>query len=120
MTRLRWNERQSPTDLDDSPNTVPSYEFDYRRCNESGKPSWPERHGKERFGPSLIRKALASGLMVFAEIDGFPYPVMIKEARWAGQVLEVSTLEGPRIAQRLFTRTSAKGMTSSGLLVGGG
>lgn len=109
--------RQSPTDLDDSGDKAPSLEFDYTRGSKPGESSWPERHAGMRFGPGLIRRALASGLVVVAEIDGFPYPVAIKEARWTGGVLEVVTLDGPRVPSRLYTRTSLKGFTVGGILV---
>lgn len=119
MTRLNWSSRQSPTDLDEPPSKVVDYNFDYHRCCEPGKPSWPEKHSGVRFGPSFIRKAWASGLVVYAEIEGWPYPVAVKEAQWSGQVLTVITLEGPRIPDRLFSRPNAKNMTSSGLLIEG-
>lgn len=112
MTRLNWSSRSSPTDLDIPPDKTVSYEFDHRRCTEPGKSSWPEK-----FGPSTITKALKSGLIVCAEIEGFPYPVAIKQARWSGQTLEVITLEGPRVAQRIFTRPDAKGLTVGGVLM---
>lgn len=96
-------------DLDDTP-LAPILEFDLTR-------PWPERYFNQRFGPALVRKALASGLIVVAEVADIPYPIAIKEVRWAGEVLEVMTLEGPRIADRLFTRKSMAGFTSSGLLM---
>ena len=110
-----FNSRQTPTDLDDTP-LAPVLEFDYQRSRIHGTDSWPPRHYGQKFGPSLIRKALASGLVVAAEIDEIPYPVAIREARWEGSTLEVLTLEGWRIPERLFTRTSVKGLSSSGLL----
>lgn len=118
MTRLRWNERQSPTDLDDSPNTLPNYSFDYTRGTKHGEPSWPERHGKERFGPALIGKAWKAGLVVVAEVEGFPHPVAATETRWgAAGVLEVKCSEGWRIPNRLWTRDTVKGLDSTGLLI---
>lgn len=118
MTKLNWNQRQSPTDLDDSPNITASYEFDYRRSSTPGQPSWPERHGKEKFGPAIIKKAWKSGLVVVAEVEGFPHPVAAQEVRWgAAGVLELKCVEGWRIPQRLWTRPNAKGLTSSGLLI---
>lgn len=118
MTKLNWNARQSPTDLDDSPNITASYEFDYRRSSTPGTPSWPERHGKEKFGPAIVKKAWKSGLVVVAEVEGFPHPVAAQEVRWgAAGVLEVKTLEGYRIPLRLYTRASAKGLDSTGLLI---
>lgn len=117
MSKLNWASRQSPTDHDNIAPSEVDYSFDYTRGSKLGEPSWPEKHSGQKFGPAFIRNALASGLIVFAEIEGFPYPVMIKEARWCGQVLEVATLEGPRVAERLFTRPDAKGMTVSGLLI---
>lgn len=103
-----YNSRKTPTDLDDAP-LAPILEFDLTR-------PWPERYYGNRFGPSLVRKALASGLIVVAEVADIPYPIAVKEVRWCGEVLEVVTLEGPRIAERLFTRKSMAGFTSSGLL----
>lgn len=109
--------RKSPTDLDDAGVPTPSLEFDYRRGSKPGEPSWPLKHGAYKFGPSLICRALASGLIVVAEIEGFPHPVAIKEARWEGQVLEVVTLDGPRIAERIWTRKTMKGLTVGGVLL---
>lgn len=116
-TRLNWSSRQSPTDLDEPPSKVVDYSFDYHRCCEPGKPSWPEKHSGVRFGPSFIRKAWASGLVVYAEIEGWPYPVAVKEAQWTANCLEVVTTAGPRIPQRLFTRDSVKGLMSTGELI---
>jgi hypothetical protein len=114
--RLNWSSRQSPTDLD-TPPLEPVLEFDIRRnVAKPGVTAWPEKYFGQRFGPSLIRKALRAGLVVVAEIEGLPYPIAIKDARWDGEILEVVTLEGPRIPDRLFTRKSLKGFTSSGLL----
>lgn len=110
-----YNNRQTPTDLDDTP-LAPVLEFDYQRSRVPGTDSWPARHYGQKFGPSLVRRALASGLVVLAEVSEIPYPVAIKEARWEGPALEVLTLEGWRIPERLFTRVSVKGLTSSGLL----
>lgn len=112
--------RRSPTDLDEpdeKQRPVPSIEnmqFDYHY--KGGSDCWPIRHkySKVKFGPGLIRKAWAVGLVVLAEIDGFPNPVAIKEAQWTGGVFEVKTLDGPRIPSRLFTRTSVEGLRSTG------
>lgn len=112
----RFNSRQSPTDLDQPP-LAPVLEFDYQRARIPGTDSWPQRHYGIKFGPSLIRRALMSGLWVVAEVAEIPYPVAIKEARWEGQALEVLVHEGWRIPDRLFTRSSAVGFTSSGLLM---
>ena len=117
MSRLKSNQRHAPTDLDDNPDQVQSYEFDY--THQGGSSPWPEKHGKIKFGPSLIRQAWAAGFIVFAEIDRFPHPVAVKEAQWTGGVLEVKTLDGPRIPRRLFTRASTKGLTVGGLLIEG-
>jgi len=110
--RLNWQQRQGPQDFDDTAPEQVHYDFDHRRNATLGGSSWPEK-----FGPSTIRKAWAAGLVVYAEISGWPHPVAVKEARWSNQVLEVMTLDGPRIAERLFTRDSVQGMTSSGLLI---
>lgn len=112
MTRLNWSSRSSPTDLDTPPDKTVSYEFDHRRSVEPGKPSWPEK-----FGPSSITKALKAGLIVCAEIEGFPHPIAIKQAKWSGQVLMVVTLEGNKIAERIWTRPNAKGLTVGGVLM---
>lgn len=112
MTRLNWSSRQSPTDLDTPPDKSVDYSFDHRRNVIPGGKSWPEK-----FGPSSITKALKAGLIVCAEIEGFPYPVAIKQAKWSGQVLEVVTLEGPRVPNRIWTRKDAKGLTVGGVLM---
>jgi hypothetical protein len=109
MPRDKYNSRQGPSDLEDVPLKA-VLEFDIQR-------PWPQRYFNQRFGPALIRKALSSGLLVFAEVPDIPYPIAIKEVRWAGEILEVVTLEGPRIVARLFTRKSMKGVTCSGFLL---
>lgn len=115
MARLNWNDRRNPTDFDNTAPEAPSLEFDYRHAG--GAEPWPLKHCGMKFGPSLIKRALASGLLVYAEVENVPYPVMVKEANWdEANVLHVTTLEGPRIPQRLFTRPDARGLTSSGLL----
>lgn len=105
-----WSSRQSPTDLDQNPQLEPVLEFDLTR-------PWPEKYFGQKFGPSFIRKVIAKGFVVVAEVPDVPYPIAIKEARWNCEVLEVMTLEGPKVPDRLFTRTSMKGFTSSGLLM---
>lgn len=119
MSRLNWaNTRQSPTDQDDITPSEIDYRFDYRRCSEPGKPSWPEKHSGQKFGPSFIRKAWKVGLVVVAEVEGFPYPIAVQDMRWGAHgVLEVKTLEGYRVAERIWTRPDARGLTSSGLLI---
>ena len=103
MPRDKYNQRKSPTDLDQPPEKLaPLLEFDLTK-------PWPERYFGQRFGPSLIRKAQAAGYYVMAEIDDAPVPVTVNDARWEGEVLEVLTLEGYRIPQRLFTLTSLRG-----------
>lgn len=114
MSKLNWNARQSPTDLDDSPNITPSYEFDHRRCTEPGKPSWPEK-----FGPSVVSKAWKSGLVVVAEVQGLPHPIAVTESRWgAAGVLQVKVSNCWQVPERIWTRTTVKGLDSTGLLVG--
>lgn len=110
MPRDRWNQRKTPSDLDQPPQRALVLEFDLRR-------PWPQTYFGQKFGPAYIRKVINAGWLVFAEVDDIPYPVAIKETRWAGDVLEVITLEGPRVADRLFTRKSMRGVTSSGLLM---
>lgn len=115
---MRNETRHSPTDLDEpdeKPKVSPAtLQFDYRY--RGGSTPWPERHkySKVKFGPGLIKKAWSVGLIVLAEIDGFPNPVAVKEAQWTGGVFEVKTLDGPRIPRRLFTRATVKGLKSTG------
>lgn len=112
--------RHSPTDLDEpdeKQRPVPSAEnmqFDYH--HKGGVSGWPERHrySKIKFGPGLIKKAWQVGLIVLAEVDGFPNPVAVKEAQWTGGVFEIKTLDGPRIPTRLFTRRDVRGLKSTG------
>src|ERR1041385_7774743 len=101
MSRLNWNTRQGPQDFDDTAPEQVHYDFDYRRNTTPGSQSWPDK-----FGPSSIRKAWANGLVVVAEIEGFRYPVAISEARWTkfNKILEVKTLEGYSVADRIWTR----------------
>jgi len=110
--RLNWQQRQGPQDFDDTAPEIVHYDFDHRRNVTPGSQSWPEK-----FGPNSIRKAWAAGLVVYAEISGWPHPVAVKEARWTAGVLEVVTLAGPRIAERLFTRDNVKGLMSTGELI---
>lgn len=119
MTRLNWQQRQSPGDFDNSVPVEIDYSFDYRRnVTEPGKPSWPEKHSGQKFGPAFIKQAWKKGLIVVAEVNGFPRPIAVREARWGEHgVLEVKTLEGYRVAERLFTRNSAKHLSSCGELL---
>ena len=112
--KLNWNDRHGPGDFDNTAPTTVSYEFDYRRNTTPGSQSWPEK-----FGPSSIKKAWKAGLVVVAEIQDFPHPVAIGEARWTefGKVLVVKTLEGWKVAERIWTRPDAHGLTSSGVLI---
>ena len=112
MTKGYRITRQSPTDLEDAGEIEQSLEFDYTHAG--GAEPWPKTHGRVKFGPSLIRQAWSSGLIVLAEIDGFPSAVAVKEAQWTAGVLEVKTLDGPRIPRRLFTRSDVKGLKSTG------
>jgi hypothetical protein len=113
VSRLNWQQRQGPQDFDDTAPEVVHYDFDHRRNTTPGaKSSWPEK-----FGPANIRKAWKAGLVVVAEIEGFPHPVAVSEARWVAQVLEVKTLEGYRIAERIWTRLDARGLRSTGELI---
>lgn len=117
MTRLNWSSRQSPADLDEPP-PAPDYNFDYRRNTEPGKPSWPERHGKDRFGPALMAKAWKAGLVVVAEIEGLPHPVAAVETRWLKGVLQVKVTGNWMTPDRLRTKRTVKGLDSTGLLTG--
>jgi len=113
--RLNWSKRQGPQDFDDTAPESQSLDFDYTHAG--GADPWPLRHGGIKFGPALIRRAWSAGLVVYAEIEGWPHPVAVKEAQWTAGCLEVLTLDGPRIPLRLFTRPTVAGMTSSGLLI---
>lgn len=113
--------RHSPTDLDEPDEkqrptpTTENMQFDYHY--RGGSNCWPERHkySKIKFGPGLIKKAWQVGLIVLAEVDGFDHPVAVTEARWnAAKCFEVKALEGWRLPQRLFTRTDARGLQSTG------
>ena len=115
MSRLNWNDRHTPTDFDNSAPQAVSLEFDY--THQGGAEPWPLRHSGQKFGPSLIRKAWAAGLVVYAEIQDWPYPVAVKEAQWTAGCLEVLTTAGPRIPKRLFTRATVKGLQSTGELI---
>lgn len=118
MTRLRWNERQSPTDLDDSPDVTVDYSFDYTRGTQHGEPSWPEKHSGQKFGPSFIGKAWKAGLVVVAEVEGFPHPVAVTESKWVAQgVIAVKVSGSWLIPNRLWTRDTVKGLDSTGLLI---
>src|SRR5690349_9366655 len=109
MSRLNWSSsRHGPDEFDDIVPPAPDYTFDHRRDTTPGAQSWPDK-----FGPSNIRKAWKAGLVVVAEIEGFPHPVAVSEARWMAQVLEVKTLEGYRVADRIWTRPDARGLRST-------
>lgn len=110
--RLNWQHRQGPQDFDDTAPERVHYDFDHHRNTTPGASSWPDK-----FGPVSIRKAWAAGLVVYAEIDGWPHPVAVKEAHWTAGVLEVETNAGPRVAERLFTRDTVKGLMSTGELI---
>jgi hypothetical protein len=115
VARLNWaNSRQSPGDFDNSAPEQIHYDFDYTRNTIPGGQSWPDK-----FGPSTIRKAWKAGLVVVAQIPGFPHPVAVSETRWTEwkKVLLVSTLEGWKVADRIWTRPDARNLTSSGLLI---
>lgn len=108
--------RQSPTDLDDeSPVKDQPPQFDYTA--RGGANNWPERHRFTgiKFGPSLIKAAWKSGLVVVAYIEGFPHPVAVTESRWnAAKCFEVKCSEGWRLPLRLRTLTSTRGLMSTG------
>lgn len=116
--RLNWASRQSPGDFDNSVPVEIDYSFDYRRNTEPGKPSWPERHGPDRFGPALIGKSWKAGLVVVAQIDGLPHPVAAIETRWSNGVLVVKVSGSWCVPDRLWTRKTVKGLDSTGLLTG--
>lgn len=108
--------RRSPTDLDDeSPADFGPPQFDYR--HKGGATPWPERHRFTdiKFGPSLIKAAWKSGLIVVAYVEGFEHPVAVTESRWnAAKCFEVKTLEGWRLPNRIRTLTSTVGLQSTG------
>lgn len=113
--KLNWVQRLSPTDEDAIAPSEVSYEFDYTHAG--GASGWPTHHQGVKFGPALIKKAWAAGLVVYAVIEGFPHPIAVKEARWSNNTLTVETLEGKRWPTRLFTRPNVRGMTTSGELI---
>lgn len=116
MTRLNWsNDRQSPDDFDNTAPVTPSYQFDY--TSKGGHTPWPERHkySKVKFGPSLIKQAWKSGLVVIAYIEGFPHPVAVTEARWnAAKCFEVRSQGIWYLPLRIRTLKSTKGLMSTG------
>jgi hypothetical protein len=116
MSRLNWNDRQAPTDFDNTAPKEVDYSFDHRRNLTPGASSWPEK-----FGPNVIRKAWANGLVVIAELEEVPHPVAVTEARWVkgtgSGVLQVKTLGNWLVPQRLYTRSSLAGLKSTGELV---
>jgi len=95
------NTRQAPTDLDQPP-PEPVLDFDLTR-------PWPEKYFGQRFGPGFLRKVLRSGRYILCEIEGVPEQWSVSDARWEGTVLEVYTLQGWRIADRLWTVETLKG-----------
>lgn len=109
MTRLGWSSRQSPADLDEPPQLEPVLDFDIRRNHEYGRDTWPKLYFGQKFGPSLINKAIKAGKYVMAEVDGFPKSVVVHGARWDGPVLEALTAEGAVIPTRLYTIETLKG-----------
>lgn len=117
--RLNWNQRQSPTDLDDSPSVTIDYSFDYRRNTTPGSASWPDKHSGQKFGPSFIGKAWKAGLVVVAEVVGLPHPVAVTESRWAAAgVIEVKVSGAWQVPERIWTRSTVRGLDSTGLLTG--
>ena len=104
MTRLNWSSRQSPTDLDEPPQKLePVLDFELQR-------PWPEKYFGQRFGPSYIRKVLASGRYIMCEISGIPEQWVVSDARWVDNVMEVQTLQGWRVPERLWTLGSLNGV----------
>lgn len=121
MSRLNWNSRQGPGDFDETAPVTINYSFDYTRSSTPGTPSWPEKHSGQKFGPSFIGKAWKAGLVVVAEIQGLPHPIAAMETRWgAPGAIEVKTLEGWKVPERIWTRPDARGLDSTGLLTKGG
>lgn len=116
-SRLNWNSRQSPTDMDETAPTKPSYEFDLRRNATPGSPSWPAKVQGETFGPTFIGKSWRAGLVVVAEIEGLPHPVAATETKWSNGVLVVKVNGNWLVPERIWTRTTVRGLDSTGLLI---
>lgn len=116
MSRLGFNKRLSPTDVDDITPTRVDYSFDHRRnVSPDAKSSWPEK-----FGPSNISKAWKNGLIVIGEFNDLPHPVAVTQGRWAAAGdIEVSVQGNWLVPARLFTRDSVKGLKSTGEYVEG-
>lgn len=116
-SRLNWNARQSPTDMDDTAPVKCDYQFDLHRNTTPGSQSWPAKVQGETFGPTFIGKAWKAGLVVVAEIDGLPHPVAATETRWSNGILVVKCQEGWKIPSRIWTRTTVRGLSSCGELL---
>lgn len=102
--RLNWSSRRSPTDLDEPPPKLePVLEFELCR-------PWPEKYFGQRFGPSYLRKVLASGRYIMCEIDTIPEHWPVSDAKWADGVLLVETLQGWKVPTRMWTVASLKGI----------
>lgn len=117
-SRLNWDQRLSPTDMDETAPVKCNYQFDLRRNVTPGSQSWPAKVQGETFGPTFIRKSWEAGLVVVAEIQGLPYPVAAVETRWGGPgVLQVKSTGNWYIPERIWTRTTVKGLSSCGELL---
>lgn len=85
---------------------TPVLEFDLTK-------PWPKIHYGQKFGPTLIRKAIASGLYVMADIPEASVPVSVSNARWilnVAEAIEVLVAEGWRIPNRIWTVSSLRGL----------
>jgi hypothetical protein len=83
---------------------APVLEFDFVK-------PWPTTYYGQKFGPTLIRKAIAAGFYVMAEIPEAPVPVSVTNARWIPNVpeaIEVLVMEGWRIPYHIWTLSNLK------------
>jgi hypothetical protein len=111
--RLNWNDRQGPGDFDNTAPAVKVYNFDHRRSTAPGTQSWPDK-----FGPKSVADAWRNGLVVVAEVEGIPHPVGVTKSRWgASGVLQVEVQGNWLVPERVWTRDSVKGLSSTGELV---
>ncbi len=98
--------RGSTSDKHPQPSTL---EFNISK----GIGGWPKTYLGQKFGPTLIRKALKSGLYVMAEISEAPVPVVVTDARWIPSVsgaIQIESIYGWRIPSKIYTVASLKGV----------
>lgn len=83
---------------------APMLDFDFLK-------PWPKIYYGQKFGPTLMRKAIKSGRYIMAEIPEAPLPVNVSDVRWIKNVpeaIEVLVMEGWRIPNRIWTVASLK------------